>query len=99
MPDLESYGVISHCANLSIDLLYDETKMRPILQVSQTFGNSRRFTLRYAISPASAMPSWLLEDTTATFLVALADMVRHQFGIQEELELRLSTDLPQEQAQ
>jgi hypothetical protein len=77
--------------NLSIDLLYDETRLRPIMQVSQRFGEGRRFTLRYAIAEQSAVPSWLIQDVLATFSQALVDALRHQFGIQEELELRLST--------
>jgi hypothetical protein len=91
MSDRESFGVISHCMNLSLDLLYDETLLRPILQVSQSFGQGPRFTMRYAISKSSSVPSWLIEDVMATFGNAVVDAIRHQFGVQEELELRSST--------
>jgi hypothetical protein len=90
MAELESFGELSKCAELSIGLLYDELKCRPIMQVAQSFGRGPRCTLRYAISPTVSVPSWLIQDVTATFLQALVDLLRHQFGIQEELELSRS---------
>jgi|SRR5216684_4249452 len=91
MSERESFGVLSQCVNLSLDLVYDEASMRPILQVSQVFGNSRRFTLRYAIAPSASVPYRLMMDVLATFEQAAIDAVRHQFGLQEELELRERT--------
>jgi hypothetical protein len=88
MRDFELPETLSHCVNLSIDVLYDDASHRPILQVSQAFGNGRRFTLRYAISPTASVPFQLLVDVLATFDQAVIDAVRHQVGLQEELELR-----------
>jgi len=95
MTEFRDTSHVSPVISLSADLLYDDETCRPILQVKQMRNGNSGNVLSYTVSPNAAVPARVLEDYLAQFVNTFTHLVRFTFGIQEELELRSSTEGPQ----